>query len=162
MIALIALALGITGIRVARMIYGDGRALSAAGSDPLAARPSTGAIWRLANARLYFDELYFRFFENPFNRIGAFLADELDWKFWHDYVHDRVVLRGFNSLSEFLGRPVDLGVVDGAVNGVGRLTVWLSGRMRRVQTGYVRMYAISLLLGVVLVILLLLLPLLQT
>ena len=161
-IALIALALGITGIRVARMIYGDGRALSAAGSDPLAARPSTGAIWRLANARLYFDEFYFRFFESPFNRIGAFLADELDWKFWHDYVHDSVILRGFNSLSDFLGRPVDLGVVDGAVNGVGRLTVWLSGHMRRVQTGYVRMYAISLLLGVVFVILLLLLPLLQT
>ena len=161
-IALVALTLGISGIRLARAIYGNGRALSAVGSDPLAARPSTGVIWRLANARLFVDELYFRLFENPFNRLGAFLADELDWKFWHDYMHDSVVLRGFNSLGDFLGRPVDLGVVDGAVNGVGRLTVWLSGRMRRAQSGYVRMYAISLLLGVVLVILLLLLPLLQT
>ena len=161
-IAVIALALGLGGIRLARMIYGDGKALNSAGGDPLAARPSTGAIWRLAHARLYLDEINFRFIENPFNRIGAFLADELDWKFWHDYVHNSVFLRGFNSLGEFLGRPVDLGLVDGAVNGVGRLTMWLSLRMRRVQSGYVRMYAISLLLGVVFVIVLLLLPLLQT
>jgi len=47
------------------------------------------------------------------------------------------------------------------VNGVGRLVSWVSGRLRRVQTGYVRTYAITLLLGVVFVIVLLLLPMVQ-
>ena len=57
---------------------------------------------------------------------------------------------------------LDLGIIDGVVNGVGRLTRWLSGAVRGVQTGYVRTYAITLLLGVVIVIVVLLLPLLQT
>jgi NADH-quinone oxidoreductase subunit L len=72
-----------------------------------------------------------------------------------------VLARGFNALGRLLSQPIDLGVIDGAVNGLGRLTRWASDRLRRVQTGYVRMYAITLLLGVVFVIVIILLPLLQ-
>src|SRR5690606_4002627 len=85
-IAIPALAIGLGGIFLARSIYGNGKALTANRRDPLAVNPSTGVIWSLANARLYWDEFYFRVFENPFNRAGAFLADQLDWSFWHDYV----------------------------------------------------------------------------
>jgi hypothetical protein len=35
---------------------------------------------------------------------------------------------------------------------------WSSGRLRRVQTGYVRTYAVALLLGVIFVIVVMLLP----
>ena len=52
-------------------------------------------------------------------------------------------------------------MIDGAVNGVGRAVRWMSAGLRRVQTGYVRTYAITLLLGVVVVILILLLPWIQ-
>jgi hypothetical protein len=48
------------------------------------------------------------------------------------------------------------------VNGVGRLARWIAGLIRPVQTGYVRTYAVTLLLGVVLVIVILLLPLLTS
>ena len=161
LIAIPALALGLGGIFLARSIYGNGKALTERGRDPLAENPSTSSIWKLANARLYWDEVYFQFFENPFNRIGAFLADQLDWNFWHDYFHNNVLARGFNMLGRLLSQPVDLGLIDGVVNGVGRVTRWASGRLRRVQTGYVRMYAITLLLGVVFVIVIILLPLLQ-
>jgi NADH-quinone oxidoreductase subunit L len=160
-IAIPALAIGLGGIFLARSIYGNGKALTANRRDPLAVNPSTGAIWSLANARLYWDEFYFRVFENPFNRAGAFLADQLDWNFWHDYVHDNILVRGFNALGTFLSQPVDLGLIDGAVNGIGRLTRWASGRLRRVQTGYVRMYAITVLIGVVFVIVVILLPMIQ-
>jgi hypothetical protein len=44
---------------------------------------------------------------------------------------------------------------------VGRLTRWTAGELRKSQTGYVRIYAISLFMGVVVVVLVLLLPLLQ-
>jgi hypothetical protein len=44
------------------------------------------------------------------------------------------------------------------VLGVGRLVRWLSGLLRRTQTGYVRIYAIALLIGVVAVIVMMLLP----
>lgn len=163
-IAVIALGAGLTAIFLARSIYGHGHALTPNtkdGKDPLAANPDTGAIWSLANARMYWDETYYRLFEGPFNRLSVFLADTLDWRFWHDYVHNVVIAKGFNAIGNLLSQPVDLGLIDGAVNGVGRLVNWFSGRLRRVQTGYVRTYAITLLLGVVFVIIVLLLPMLQ-
>jgi NADH-quinone oxidoreductase subunit L len=64
-------------------------------------------------------------------------------------------------VGNFLARDVDVKVVDGTVNGVGRLTRWTAGELRKSQTGYVRIYAISLFMGVVVVVLVLLLPLLQ-
>ncbi len=161
LVALTALALGIGAILLARAIYGHNHALTRGGKDPLAVRPDTGSIWALAHARLYWDEIYIRLFIGPFNRLGAFLADVIDMRFLHDYVHDTVLKRGFDAVAGILSQPVDLGVIDGVVNGVGRLTRWLSSRLRGVQTGYVRMYAVTLLIGVVFVIVLLLLPLLQ-
>ena len=50
-----------------------------------------------------------------------------------------------------LWRGVDVGVIDGAANGVGRLVRGTSGVLRLVQTGSIRAYAASLFLGVVLV-----------
>jgi len=38
---------------------------------------------------------------------------------------------------------------DGLVNGSGRATNWLAFQMRRMQTGYVRNYAVGVFLGVV-------------
>jgi NADH-quinone oxidoreductase subunit L len=161
LIALGALGLALAAIFLARSIYGRGKALTQDGRDPLQVRPQTSMIWGLANARLFWDETYFRLFENPFNRLSKFLADTLDWAFWHDYFHNTVIAKGFNAIGQLLAKPVDLGVVDGAVNGVGALTRWASGRLRRAQTGYVRTYAVTLMLGVVLVIVILLLPLFQ-
>lgn len=160
LIALGALALALGAIFLARSIYGSGKALTQDGRDPLAVRGDTGAIWNLANARLYWDETYFRLLENPFNKLSLFLADRLDWDFWHDYFHNSVIWKGFDAVGNLLAKPVDLGLIDGIVNGIGRVTGWGAGRLRRVQTGYVRTYAVTLMLGVVLVIVLLLLPLL--
>ncbi len=50
-----------------------------------------------------------------------------------------------------LWRGVDAGVIDGAVNGVGRLVRGTSGVLRQAQTGSIRAYAASLFLGVVVV-----------
>jgi NADH-quinone oxidoreductase subunit L len=161
-IAIIALALAIGSIILARRIYGQGQSAQVAEHDPFIDRvPSGQAVWSMANARLYWDETYGRFVEQPFNRASKFLADTLDWRFWHDYFHDVVIGKGFNAIGEILSKPIDLGIIDGLVNGIGTLARWLAGRLRRVQTGYVRTYAITFLLGVVLVIVVLLLPMLQ-
>ncbi|MBZ0276773.1 MAG: hypothetical protein K8I60_11540 [Anaerolineae bacterium] len=161
-IALLALSLAAVAIYTAWRIYGGEKAVTAEHTDPLYANRATRRIWSLANARLYWDETYNLLFERPFNATGNFLAHTLDWTFWHDYFHENVVARGFNAIGELLSKPVDLGLVDGIVNGVGWVVRWVSGGLRRVQTGYVRTYAITLLLGVVLVILILLLPMLQS
>jgi NADH-quinone oxidoreductase subunit L len=47
---------------------------------------------------------------------------------------------------------VDAGLIDGAVNGAGGTVSRFSDVLRRMQTGSVRTYAASLLLGAVLVI----------
>jgi NADH-quinone oxidoreductase subunit L len=160
-IAILSLGLALGAIMLARSVYGKGKALTADHKDPLAVRGETSAIWSLANARLYWDETYFRLFENPFNILSRFLANTLDWAFWHDYFHNVIIGKGFNAIGELLSKPVDLGIIDGIVNGVGLLARWSAGRLRVVQTGYVRGYAITFMLGVVLVVVILLLPLLQ-
>jgi len=162
-IAIIATVLALGAIFFARARYGgDNPLVGAEQKDPLQAQPGFGGIWGLANARLYWDDIYNRLFERPFNAASRFLADTLDWKFWHDYFHNTIIRDGFNALGGLLSKPVDLGIIDGVVNGVGRLTRWIAGGTKTLQTGYVRTYAISLLLGVVIVIIVLLLPLLNT
>ncbi len=160
LIAGIALALGIASIMVAHRVY-KGKGLASGNRDQLETQAPARGLFRLANARLYWDEAYTAFIEAPFNRLAGFLADRVDWDFLHDYFHDRVIKRGFDSIAEILSKPIDLGIVDGAVNGVGVFVQRAADWMRRSQTGYVRLYAVVLFIGVVAVILLMLIPFIQ-
>jgi len=161
LIALGALTLGFAAIFAAHSIYGDKEAMSELWEkgDPLQRRPETGQIFGVANARMYWDEIYFRFIINPYTASSKFLANVIDWQFWHDYFHDGVIGRGYRGISRILASPVDLGIIDGAVNGVGKLARFVSGNFSKLQTGYVRTYAVGLFLGVVVVVVLILIPL---
>lgn len=159
-LAIAATVIGVSAIILARRIYGGNRALTVDGRDPLQANAATAPFWAFSNARMYWDETYHRLFIGPFQRLSQLLAD-IDWNFWHDYVHDSVITKGFNGAAKLLSEPVDQGVVDGTVRGVGRLVKWFSGLLRRSQTGYVRVYAVALLVGVVAVVVLMLLPVIQ-
>jgi NADH-quinone oxidoreductase subunit L len=60
-----------------------------------------------------------------------------------------VVVSGpLTRMATALGFDVDLGLVDGAVNGVARLTAGTGRQLRRLQTGYVRNYALGIGIGV--------------
>ncbi|MCY4538442.1 MAG: proton-conducting transporter membrane subunit [Chloroflexi bacterium] len=161
LIAGIALALGIASIVVAHNVY-KGKGLGPGNSDQLERHASSRAAFRLANARLYWDEIYGKVIEQPFNRLATFLADRVDWDFLHNYFHDSIIKRGFDSIAKLLGQPIDLGIIDGTVNGVALLVQRLANWMRGMQTGYVRLYAVVIFIGVVAVILLMLLPFIQT
>ncbi len=164
-LAIVAVLLAFGAIFFAHSIYGSNKAVThpegaiEERKDPIDTGAS-GPLWRLANARMYWDEIYFRLFENPYNRISQVLY-ALDWNLLHDYFHDSVLARGYNTISKFLAQPFDQGLIDGTVNGVARVVQLVSGRVRGVQTGYVRTYAVALLLGVVAVVVVMLLPLLQ-
>lgn len=159
LIAFTALGIGIGAIILARGIYGGTKAINAEGKDPLEADPAIGVVWGIANARMYWDEIYFALIIKPYMRIGAFLANVIDWAFLHDYFHDSFILKGYKSIGQLLAKPIDLGIIDGTVNGFGILARRTSGLLRKVQTGYVRTYAVALFLGVVLVLVLMLVPL---
>lgn len=161
LIAGIALALGIASIVVAHRVY-KGKGLARGNRDQLERRASSRVAFRLANARLYWDEIYSNVFEQPFNRLAGFLADRIDWDFLHNYLHDSIIKRGFDSIARLLSQPFDLGIIDGAVNGLAWLVQRLANWMRGMQTGYVRLYAVVIFIGVVAVILVMLLPFIQT
>ena len=50
-------------------------------------------------------------------------------------------------LASALSFGVDVGLIDGAVNGLARLTAQTGRQLRRVQTGYVRNYALGIGIG---------------
>jgi NADH-quinone oxidoreductase subunit L len=79
-------------------------------------------------------------------------------------VEQRVLAQGWfydKAVSDFMGGPgrrlfdaitwFDRTVIDGAVNGTGRMTTLVGGRLRASQTGLVRTYALAVVLGTVIV-----------
>jgi NADH-quinone oxidoreductase subunit L len=72
---------------------------------------------------------------------------------WYvDWIYDRLVVQPLYALSVALAQAFDVGVIDGLVNGLGRaVSAWGAG-LRRLQSGYVVNYALTMLAGAVLVI----------
>jgi NADH-quinone oxidoreductase subunit L len=69
------------------------------------------------------------------------------WYF--DSIYDAVIGRPSERVARFSATVIDTKVIDGAVNGVAGLTRLVSRGLRRVQTGYVRQYALGVVLGIV-------------
>ena len=73
-------------------------------------------------------------------------------KYYVDELYDAVIVRPTVGMSRgLLWKVVDAEVIDGAVNGAGAVVQTGATWLRRLQTGSVRVYAVSVLLGVVLV-----------
>jgi NADH-quinone oxidoreductase subunit L len=72
---------------------------------------------------------------------------------WYvDWIYDRLVVQPIYVLSVVLAQVFDVGVIDGIVNGLGRaVSAWGAG-LRRLQTGYVVNYALTMLAGAVVVV----------
>ncbi len=66
--------------------------------------------------------------------------------YWDD-VYDRLLGRPGQALARFCAEVVDTRVIDGAVNGVAGLVRATGSGARRVQTGYVRNYALGIAVG---------------
>ncbi len=67
-----------------------------------------------------------------------------------DWAYDRFIARPSTELAIVISDDVETKVIDGAVNGVAALAVMSGRRLRRLQTGYVRNYALGLMAGLVL------------
>jgi NADH-quinone oxidoreductase subunit L len=73
-------------------------------------------------------------------------------KYYVDEFYDAAVVRPLMRASDrVLWKVVDAGIIDGAVNGTASLVGGGSSVLRRLQTGSVRVYAVSIVLGVVVV-----------
>jgi NADH-quinone oxidoreductase subunit L len=73
-------------------------------------------------------------------------------KFYVDRIYDRVIVAPGKAFASFCAATFDTRLIDGLVNGVAWVVGSSSRNGRHVQTGYVRNYAVALLLGVVVVV----------
>ncbi|MHB8645021.1 MAG: NADH-quinone oxidoreductase subunit L, partial [Thermomicrobiales bacterium] len=97
--------------------------------------------------------MYMRLSPNPYT-----LGDRLHWLWtllWHkwyfDEVYDVLFVKGTLALAMAFW-AFDRYVVDGAVNGIATVVSRSSGRLRRVQTGFVANYALAIALGAVVIV----------
>lgn len=69
-------------------------------------------------------------------------------KFYFDEIYQAVFAKGSVGLGTALWRVGDVAIIDGAaVNGSARAVGWLSGVMRRLQSGYLYHYAFVMIIG---------------
>jgi NADH-quinone oxidoreductase subunit L len=72
--------------------------------------------------------------------------------YYVDWLYDRAIVRPLYGLSEILAGVIDLGIIDGLVNALGRAVLGWAAAFRRLQTGYVVNYALTMLVGAVLLV----------
>lgn len=72
-------------------------------------------------------------------------------KYYVDELYDATVVEPIKNGSDFLWHGVDENVIDGTVNGSAGTVAWISGHLRKLETGFVQNYALAILIGVVLV-----------
>ncbi len=160
LLATFAVLLALGAIYLARLVYND-RALAVLREDPLALNTRTQRAFTLANAKLYWDEFYFKYVVYPYRNAAYWLAEQVDWRFLHDYVHERLLRDPFNAATRALTWRVDKQIIDRSFDGLGHAARRAASRLRRIQTGYVHIYAMSVLFGTLLVMVLILLPLIR-
>jgi NADH-quinone oxidoreductase subunit L len=68
-------------------------------------------------------------------------------KYYVDELYEILFIKSLKGLGTGLWKGFDDFVIDGTINGIAYLIGWLSGVMRRMQTGLVQNYAFSMIIG---------------
>jgi NADH-quinone oxidoreductase subunit L len=73
----------------------------------------------------------------------------LENKYYMDWFNENVLARGARALGIGLWKGGDEKIIDGTlVNGSWKLVGWVSGVVRKVQTGYIYHYALAMIMGI--------------
>jgi len=107
-----------------------------------------GFLWH----RWYLDALYYRVFVNPVQGASTWGYRVIEQGFF-DRLNGGVAggARGLSTAGDWFDRHI----VDGFVNGVGRVAGGLSSRLRKLQTGVAESYLFFILIGLILLLALL-------
>ncbi len=149
LIALAAIALGYWLYNPSRYAAFWNQPAARRPDDPL--RAIVGPVYEALKSKWWVDELYNAVIIEPYIGLSRFLADVIDWRFWHDWFHDTVLAGGYHLLTQVLSLRVDLGGIDAVANGLATGTQSLAAGARRLQTGFVRNYALAVFVGVVVI-----------
>ncbi len=84
-----------------------------------------------------------------FARVLRPLVVILENKYFLDWINENILARGARALGTGLWKVGDRGLIDGLlVNGSWKLVGWVSGQVRKFQSGYLYHYALIMILGV--------------
>jgi NADH-quinone oxidoreductase subunit L len=72
-------------------------------------------------------------------------------KWYVDETYDRAIVRPTFSMADGLWNKIDVGIIDGAVNGVARAIAWGGWLLRLVQSGQTQHYALGMAFGAVVI-----------
>jgi NADH-quinone oxidoreductase subunit L len=146
-VALTSTALALLAILISWLLYGR-RPLKAGVRDPL--KKMLGPVFTGMERRWFVDEIYWALFLDRYVDVARFTAEIIDGKFWHDWFHDRVIVGSYNWLSSIaLNRYADQLGIDAFFNSLGQWMKDMASGLRRFQNGFVRSYALFVLIGVV-------------
>ncbi len=116
-----------------------------AGSSTLIALVAVGLAWALYGRQ----PLTRADQPDPLKRLLGPIFIGMEHKWWVDELYWAIILQPYVRLSQALGR-FDLGVIDAVGNGLAAVAQTTAQGLRRIQTGFVRNYALAITLGVVL------------
>ncbi|MGE0025420.1 MAG: proton-conducting transporter membrane subunit, partial [Hyphomicrobium sp.] len=69
-------------------------------------------------------------------------------KWYFDELYDWLLVRPAFAIGRVLWKVVDGTIIDGTIDGIAKVVLWGTGRIVRLQTGYVYHYAFAMLIGV--------------
>jgi len=88
--------------------------------------------------------------EEPTSTLGKFLYN----KWYIDELYNNAIVQPLNKMSGFLKETIERKVIDGAVNGTGKLVQYGARQIRLIQSGQVGYYILFMVLSLVLMIVL--------
>jgi NADH-quinone oxidoreductase subunit L len=146
LVAGLSTALALAAIALAAAFY-RARPVTPGAVDPL--RAILGPLHLGMEKKWWVDEIYDALIVRPYVWLAQRTAGVIEMRFWHDFVHERVLAGGFTGLTNVLAWRIDKPLVDGFFTGLASAVQRLGEGLRRLQVGYVRAYATVFLLGVV-------------
>ncbi len=146
LVAGLSTVIALLAIGLAWLLYGR-KPLIENEPDPLAR--DLGPVFVGMQNKWWVDELYDFLIVRRYVWLAGFLANVIDWSFWHNWFHDRVIAQSFRDGTRWLADSFDLPIIDGASARLADWTRSTAEGLRRLQTGRVRNYGIYILAGLV-------------
>ncbi|HSG25000.1 MAG TPA: NADH-quinone oxidoreductase subunit L [Anaerolineales bacterium] len=147
-VAIQSTLIAVAAIFISWLVYGR-KPLKSGQTDPLA--KALGPIFKGMNAKWWVDELYQAVILTPYEKLAKFLSQTIDWSFWHDWFHEKGIRDNFQRLANFLANPIDMGVIDKISYLLAQGAQGSAGWLSKLQTGFVRNYALAVFTGVVVI-----------
>jgi NADH:ubiquinone oxidoreductase subunit 5 (subunit L)/multisubunit Na+/H+ antiporter MnhA subunit len=96
----------------------------------------------------YFDRAYEFVWVRPYYRLSSILWRGMDLRVIDGSLH--LLARAYERSSIFTWKALDIGIIDGMANGIASIILFGGRSFRVLQTGLIRDYATTMVIGIVL------------